>query len=133
MNIQRLKNLLKSKLSRRQVNLLRLARDSVKDITKIKRELNNFQYHQNKLRATEIDYVPPMFAVCIVDSCNLRCPNCLYILENPNKFFNSHITSEKFEEMLKKYNKDMKAEIMFLTGGEPLLSKDTWKVLIVHN
>ena len=87
MSIQRLKNLLKSKLPRQQVNLLRLAKNSLKDITKIKRALNNFQYNKNKLRVTEIDYVPSVFSATIVDSCNLRCPNCFYLLENPDRFF----------------------------------------------
>jgi len=129
MNIQRLKNLLKSKLSRHQVNLLRLAKGSFKNITKIKRELNTFQYHENKLRATEINYVPPVFAVTIVDSCNLRCPNCLYILENPDKWFNSSLSVKKFEEILQKYNRDMKAEIIFLTGGEPLIHPEFDKLV----
>ena len=121
MSIQRLKNLLKSKLPRQQVNLLRLAKNSLKDITKIKQALNNFQYNKNKLRVTEIDYVPSVFSATIVDSCNLRCSNCFYLLENPDRFFNSHLSAEKFEEILKKYNKEKKAEIMFLTGGEPLI------------
>ena len=62
-----------------------------------------------------------MFVATIVDSCNLRCPNCFYILENPNKWFNSTLSPEKFEKILQKYNKEMKADIMFLTGGEPLV------------
>ena len=31
--------------------------------------------------------------------------------------------------MLKKYNKDMKAEIMFLTGGEPLIHPEFEKLV----
>jgi len=116
-----LKVLLKSKLSDRQVNLARLVKDVIKKPARIKRELNNFQVHENKLRVAEIDHVPAVFSATIVDSCNLRCPNCFYLLENPDRFFNSHLSAEKFEEILKKYNKEKKADIMFLTGGEPLI------------
>ncbi len=116
-----LKVLLKSKLSHRQVNLSRLVKDVLKNPARIKQELNNFQNHENKVRVAEIDYVPTVFGATIVDSCNLRCPNCFYLLENPDKFFNSHLSAEKFEEILKKYNKEKKADIMFLTGGEPLI------------
>ena len=116
-----LKVLLKSKLSHRQVNLSRLVRDVLKNPARIKNELNNFQNHENKIRVAEIDYVPTIFGATIVDSCNLRCPNCFYLLENPDKFFNSHLSAEKFEEILKKYNKEKKADVMFLTGGEPLI------------
>jgi MoaA/NifB/PqqE/SkfB family radical SAM enzyme len=116
-----LKVLLKSKLSHRQVNLSRLIKDVLKKPSRIKHELNNFQYHENKLRVAKIDYVPTVFGATIIDSCNLRCPNCFYLLENPNKFFNSYLSAEKFEGILKKYNKEMKADIMFLTGGEPLI------------
>ena len=42
--MQILKNLLKSKLPRKQVNLLRLIKDSLKNPSNIKRELNNYKY-----------------------------------------------------------------------------------------
>ena len=131
MNVRELKSLLKSKLPSKQINLLRLGKNVLKNPTKIniKRELNKYQYNKNKLRVTEIDYVPSVFSATIVDSCNLRCPNCFYLLENSNRFFNSHLSAEKFEEILKKYNKKSKAEIMFLTGGEPLIHPEFGKLV----
>ena len=131
MNVRELKSLLKSKLPSKQINLLRLGKNVLKNPTKIniKRELNKYQYNKNKLRVTEIDYVPSVFTATIVDSCNLRCPNCFYLLENSNRFFNSHLSAEKFEEILKKYNKKSKAEIMFLTGGEPLIHPEFGKLV----
>ena len=129
MHIKRIKSFVKSKLSHQQVNLVRVTKEVLKNPHRLSRELNNFKYHQSKLRTEKIDYLPPMFAATIVDSCNLRCPNCLYILDNPNKFYNSHISSEKFEELLEKYNKDMKAETMFLTGGEPLIHPEFDKLV----
>ena len=129
MNLNNLKSFLKTKLSHQQINLLRFAKETLKKPSQIKREFNTFQYHKNKLRVTEINHVPPVFCAVIVDSCNLRCPNCLFILENPNKFFNSHLTSEQFEDTLKKYNKDMTAEVMFLSGGEPLIHPEFEKLV----
>jgi MoaA/NifB/PqqE/SkfB family radical SAM enzyme len=42
-------------------------------------------------------------------------------LENPDKFFNSFLSADKFRGLLEKYNKGNKAEVIFLTGGEPLM------------
>jgi MoaA/NifB/PqqE/SkfB family radical SAM enzyme len=129
MNLKDFKGFLKTKLSHQQINMLRFAKETLKKPTQIKREFNTYQYNKSKLRVTEINHVPPVFCAVIVDSCNLRCPNCLFILENPNKFFNSHLTSEQFEDTLKKYNKDMTAEVMFLSGGEPLIHPEFEKLV----
>ena len=117
----KIENFLTSVLSEKKLNLMKLVNNSLKNLSGIDQEWNSYQYHRQKFNVSEIDYIPPVFVATIVDSCNLRCPNCFYILENPDKWFNSTLSVKKFEQILKKYNKEMKAKIIFLTGGEPLI------------
>lgn len=124
-----IKDILKSKLSDNQIALLRLLYHIVKDPKNIQRHLNSFQEDKDVLRTSEINYVPPIFGVTIADSCNLRCPTCLYLLKNPDKFVPSFISPDKFHHILEKYNREKKAEVIFLTGGEPLLHPEIGKLI----
>jgi MoaA/NifB/PqqE/SkfB family radical SAM enzyme len=50
-------------------------------------------------------------------------------LENSNKFISSHISVDIFRRILQRYNRERKAEIIFLTGGEPLMHPDFDKLV----
>jgi len=115
------KNVLKSKLSDRQRSSLRLLYRTARDPKNIRRHLNTFRYDNDVLHAPEIDFVPPIFAAKVTDSCNLKCPSCLYILKDRGTFSPSFISTVAFRDVLEKYNNENRAEVIFLTGGEPLL------------
>ena len=126
LSIENIKNLvsykIKPHLSKKQFSLLRLIYSSITSPKYLKSHQNNFKYSESVFRdAVVSEFVTPVFTVSVNDSCNLRCPNCLYLLENPDKFFNSHIPLDKFREALEKFDKDRDAETIFLTGGEALI------------
>jgi molybdenum cofactor biosynthesis enzyme MoaA len=114
-------DLLRSHLSPKSRAFLKFAYDFSRSPSRISAHVNKARYTTQVLQKAEIDFVPPVFIATITDECNLRCPNCLFILNPDNKFFTSFITPEKFRDVLEKHNKDKKAEIIFLTGGEPLM------------
>ena len=116
-----IKNMVKSRVSNYQKSLLRLLYYSIKNPTKINRNLNFFRYSKQNLCTSKINYIPTVFCATISEQCNLRCPTCLYLLANPDSFSSSFISVDKFNLILEKYNKQMKAETIFLSGGEPLL------------
>jgi len=103
---------------------LRLFYNIVKDSWNLRSYLNLYRYEINVLHKPLINFIPPVFVVMVSDNCNLRCPTCLYLLENPKKFFDSFISLENFSKVLFKYNKNKKARILWLDGGEPLLHPD---------
>lgn len=88
---------------------------------RLRHHINLYQYEKHLHAGTRISYVPPVFGATITEQCNLRCPTCLYLLENKDKFHNAFITPEKFRELIRKANPKRKAEVIFITGGEPLL------------
>lgn len=102
-------------------DLLRLLYHNAKNPAEQARHLNYYRYRRRVLRNPQVNYTPPVFIATITENCNLRCPPCLYVLQNPDKFFKSFIGVEKFRGILEKYNKKRKTEVIFLTGGEPLL------------
>lgn len=112
---------LNSRLTNAQKSFLRLFYNIVKNPKDFKRHLNKFDYDRSVLRTTSVNFVPPVFVATITNNCNLRCPTCLYLLENPNKFNTAYIATDKFQQVLEKYNKRNKADVIFLSGGEPLL------------
>jgi len=120
----RLKKILKSCLRQDQKAVLRTFVNIAKNPSNTRQYLNRHKFNKGLLRRTEIDFIPPVFAATITDACNLRCPTCLYLLENPDKFFPGMLSPEKFRQLLEKYNKGRKAETIFLDGGEPLLHPD---------
>ncbi len=116
-----LRRVLRNKLSSRQKLSLRLLRSIVVHPAQFQTHLNRLRYFRGVHEKPEISYVPPVIAATITDQCNLRCPNCFYILHDPDYFFSSFISPDKFRQVLEKYNRPRKAEILFLTGGEPLM------------
>lgn len=119
-----LRNFLKSHLSYNQKLLLQTFLNTMEDPKNLKQHLNRYRFNKGVLHKAIIDFIPPVFSVMITDTCNLRCPTCLFLLENPDRFFPNMISPDKFQQLLAKYNKERKAEIIFLDGGEPLLHPD---------
>ena len=113
---------LKSNLSTKKLSLAKLAYRSLTSPQYFKSHINNFRFGKSFDNNLSVEsFIPPVFVVSVNDSCNLRCPNCFFILENPDKFFNSHITPAKLRETLDRFNKSRSAETIFLSGGEPLM------------
>ena len=124
--LEKIKNVISHKisphLSGQQMSLLRLIYSSLTSPKYFKSHVNNFQLAKHILQGAEVSrFDAPVFTVSVNDSCNLRCPNCYYLLEDPDKFFNSHISLENFRETLDRFNKEKNAETLFLTGGEALI------------
>jgi radical SAM protein with 4Fe4S-binding SPASM domain len=124
-NIQELKRrFLELPVSDSVKSIGKLTYRSLKNPSKIERHLNNYRCERNIFKATKIDYIPPIFNVTIAENCNLRCPSCLYLLDDPDRFYSSFIGVEEFREMLELYNHDRKFDIIFMTGGEVTLHPD---------
>jgi MoaA/NifB/PqqE/SkfB family radical SAM enzyme len=113
---------LKSHLSTDNISRLRLFYRSFTSPQYFKSHVNNYRYTNSLYKSSTVDnFVAPVFTVSLNDSCNLRCPNCSYVLIDPDKFFNSHMAPAKFRETLERYNKNKSSETIFLGGGEPLM------------
>ena len=112
---------LAAKLPPTQKEWVKLCFNMAVQPTDFKRHLNQLKYRQQTYHADTIGFVPPFFVVSISDQCNLRCPNCLYLLANPDKFFTGFIVPDKLREVFHTYNREKKAEVIWLTGGEPLM------------
>lgn len=119
--LKQLRHSFKSKLPESIKPFFRFFYNIIRKPKRIKNYLNRLHYDRSVLRKLEIDFVPPVFVATITDDCNLRCPTCLYLLGDPNKFTSSYMRPDKLRQVLEKYNKKRKAEIIFLSGGEPLL------------
>jgi len=100
---------------------LRLSYHLFRRPKRLRQHLNRFRCERNLLHHQRVDFIPPVFAASIVDDCNLRCPTCYYVLRDQDKFTPNYISPERFRLLLDKYNKKRRAEVIFLTGGEPLL------------
>jgi len=87
----------------------------------IEKNINYLKYKLLCNRQDELSYVPPVFVATITNNCNLKCPTCLYKLQNNGKFFNgNYMLPTDFRNVL--INNDAKkAKIIYFTGGEPLL------------
>lgn len=71
-------------------------------------------------RPIVIDYVPGKFTLTISSVCNLRCPTCLYLLNDANQFEGKGVMSyELYRYILDRYREHIKR--ITLTGGEPTL------------
>jgi MoaA/NifB/PqqE/SkfB family radical SAM enzyme len=129
--VQKTKYFLSSHLSPFQKRVVRFFLNTAKNPLQLKRHLNMYQYEKYLHQSTIVSYVPPVFGATITEQCNLRCPTCLYLLENENKFHNSYITPEKFGDLLKRTNPHKKAEVIFFTGGEPLLHPNIGELISI--
>ena len=45
-----------------------------------RRGLNKLKAQMSVGKTARINFVPPTFSIAINSSCNLRCPNCCYVL-----------------------------------------------------
>ena len=45
-----------------------------------RRSWNRFKYQISVSKTERINFVPPIFSIAISSTCNLRCPNCFYVL-----------------------------------------------------
>jgi MoaA/NifB/PqqE/SkfB family radical SAM enzyme len=85
-----------------------------------RKELNMLKYNSAVGRKESADFTPPVFIATIATLCNLRCPNCLYVLKDADVFKGGgFIKPEDLKEIIEKHEKDI--DIVWLTGGEPLL------------
>ena len=116
-----LKANLKAKLSKNQMSVLKFFYNSLRSPKNIRKHLNRMRFDKGVLHNSVVDFVPPVFVATITDECNLRCSTCLYVLRNPGKFTRRYLDPDKYCGILERYSKKKAAEIIFLTGGEPLL------------
>jgi len=92
------------------------------------KNINQFKYLLSVGRKEEINYVPPIFVVCISTVCNLKCPTCLYVLKNADVFRGGgFIKVSDFRFVIDKYAQ--KIEGVGLSGGEPLLHPELNKLV----
>ena len=67
-----------------------------------------------------ISYIPSKFTFTIICKCNLRCPTCQYLINDPEMFEQAdYMPLDLYKSILLKYQDHMKR--ITLTGGEPLL------------
>lgn len=85
-----------------------------------RRSLNRGKYQMAVGRTEWINFIPPIFSVTISSSCNLRCPNCYYVLLGGENAFQGGgmIKVEDFRAIIDKYGKYV--ELVSMTGGEAL-------------
>ena len=71
------------------------------------------------------EYLPIRDVYCeITDNCNLKCPHCYRLDRNKKRDL-------PYDEVIKRFElaKELEAQNVFLTGGEPLLHKDIEKII----
>lgn len=79
-----------------------------------------------------INYVPPVFAVCVSMKCNLRCPTCYYLLQSDSNLDDGGFMKPvDFSNMLDKYAPFM--EVCGLSGGEALMNPDIGEIISIAN
>ncbi len=103
------------------VDILRLCYQVTHGRTTIGTVVNKIRYISDRQKNSLIKFVPPVFNITISDQCNMRCPNCYHLLIDENRFFHSYIEVDKFREVLYRYRKQHAGEVVFLSGGEPLM------------
>lgn len=90
---------------------------------KLVKSINYFKYDWNVLNKEKTNFTPPVLAATITTQCNLRCPTCLYLLEDKKYLTDSYMGIFSFHKYLNRI-KAKKADIIYFTGGEPLLNDD---------
>ena len=85
-----------------------------------RRGFNRFKYQISMSKTERINFIPPIFSVTITSSCNLRCPNCYYVLLGGEQAFEGGgmIKVDDFKAIIEKYGEYI--EQVSLTGGEAL-------------
>ncbi len=77
-----------------------------------------------KYRYTEAKYTHTMLW-SVTGNCNLRCRHC-YISSDENKY--GEVSLEKCREVIRQC-REANVDMVALTGGEPLVRKDFWKIV----
>ena len=85
-----------------------------------RRSLNRLKSHLSLGKTERLNYVPRTFSIAINSSCNLRCPNCCYVLLGGENAFEGGgmIKVDDFKAIIDKYGNYV--EHVSLTGGEAL-------------
>lgn len=99
-SLRQLKHNIKSRLPESGELFFRLLYNIIRKPNGLKSHLNRLHYEMGLLRKPDIDFVPPVFVATITDNCNLRCPTCLYLIEDPDKFTLSYIRPDKLRQLL---------------------------------
>lgn len=88
----------------------------------LRKTWNWLKYDLSVMRKEKIDFTPPIIVPTITHRCNLRCPTCLYVLQD-EQYLNQHkdLTLDELQEWLSLIHAE-RAEIVYFTGGEPLLN-----------
>lgn len=97
----------------------------------LKRSINWFKYDWNVLKTKERNFTAPVLVATITDSCDLRCPSCLYLLEDKTYLSKNFMEYIDFKLVIDRYWE--KSEILYLSGGEPLLHPDFWRFATLGN
>ncbi len=120
--------MIRNELTNRQKALPRFLLNQLRGQT-LKRSVNWFKYDWNVLESKERNFTAPVLVATITDACNLRCPSCLYLLEDKKFLKKNFMEILDFKEIVDRYY--VEAEILFLSGGEPLLHPDFWKFVAI--
>ena len=85
-----------------------------------RRRVNKLKSQISLGKTERINFVPPTFSISINSTCNLRCPNCYYVLLGGEHAFEGGgmIKVEDFKAIIDKYGDYI--EQVSLTGGEAL-------------
>jgi len=111
--------MIKSKLSNRQKAFPRVLLNLAKRV-KLGKTLNWLKYDWGVLKTREVNFTPPIMAATITEACNLRCPTCLYMLEDESYLSSGFMKVGDFRYEL--YSKKAwLSDVLFLSGGEPFL------------
>ena len=89
---------------------------------------NNYKSVKQEGKTSKISYIPPRFTFTITSKCNLRCPTCQYMLQDPQLFENSGFMNiDDYKNILNKYNRYITN--LTLTGGEATLHPELEKII----
>jgi MoaA/NifB/PqqE/SkfB family radical SAM enzyme len=108
------------RLPRSLVTYARLVNNLISASFGGRRSINKLKYQAAARKVERINFVPPVFSITVNSTCNLRCPNCYYVLLGEENAFagGGMIKVEDFKAIIDKYGKYI--ELVSLTGGEAL-------------
>lgn len=89
---------------------------------------NNYKSVKQEGKTSKISYIPPRFTFTLTSKCNLRCPTCQYMLQDPQLFENSGFMNiDDYKNILNKYKRYITN--LTLTGGEATLHPELEKII----
>jgi MoaA/NifB/PqqE/SkfB family radical SAM enzyme len=93
---------------------------------------NNYKSIRQQGKIPKISFIPPRFSFTITSKCNLRCPTCLYVLQDPGIFEKSDFMRfDDYKSILHLYKKYITN--LTLTGGEATLHPELEKFIDFSN